>query len=560
VEKWNYITQWSFPPGEMLDLVSPGFFGWKTGDPSGPYWGVCGQSAEWEKNRQGFQNFRLDSSYIGLLPFALALIGLTCCFGKRPNRAWVCFWSVAAVASLVLAFGKFSFAYKLFYQLPLVNNIRAPIKFLHVFQVIIGILCGIGWDAFRELSGNRKIMKRLSVVFLSVSALFLLGGVIVWLGKGAVEASLTAQGWGDSAAVIASRMSSALLHSGAVSLPMGGALFLLWIKPELGRKPALWACVGVLFFGVVLVDVYLLTGKYFHSTSYGNLRKGNVVINHLKSVQGNQRIFFFDTGNVYNQWLAQDVPYHQLNVFNIWQMPRMPSDYKAYLGSVGKNWFRLLQLGSVEYALSPAELLNKLPADAFEPVMFYRFIRVGDGIGTQQIMRPEHKNDQAMLRFKQGLSRFALFSSWELVASGTENSVLASPSFDPLMTLVVTQDEASTALPSLPIGGSVYQACLGVVNGVSAELDVDSSGGVLLFTQHYQPGWRVFVNGQKQPLLRCNSINMGVYLPKGMHRVRFVCPKSYGGFLIQAIGFIGAFFAGTVLLIAHFKTGVEPNR
>jgi hypothetical protein len=74
-DKWDFVTQWSLPPSEIPDMVMPGLFGWKTGDADAPYWGRIGQSAEWEMERKGFRNFKLDSFYLGFVPLFLAFCG-----------------------------------------------------------------------------------------------------------------------------------------------------------------------------------------------------------------------------------------------------------------------------------------------------------------------------------------------------------------------------------------------------------------------------------------------------------------------------------------------------
>lgn len=182
-EKWDYVTQWSWPPEECIDFIAPGYTGWRSGEPEGPYWGRMGRSAGWEQTRQGFMNFKLENTYLGIIPILLALFamfsalargkyggkGVGACRSKgingdenqviRPNadtpihpssitsrRAEILFWGCVAVITLLLAFGKFFPLYALFYKLPFVNSIRNPNKFLQVFQLALGILAAYGLD------------------------------------------------------------------------------------------------------------------------------------------------------------------------------------------------------------------------------------------------------------------------------------------------------------------------------------------------------------------------------------------------------------------------------
>ncbi|MEI7436828.1 MAG: hypothetical protein WCL16_08495 [bacterium] len=62
------------------------------------------------------------------------------------RRSEILFWSAAALIALLPAYGKYFPLYALFYQLPIVNNIRNPNKFLQVFQLCLGILAAYGLD------------------------------------------------------------------------------------------------------------------------------------------------------------------------------------------------------------------------------------------------------------------------------------------------------------------------------------------------------------------------------------------------------------------------------
>ena len=223
-EKWDYVTQWSVPPDETIDLIAPHYFGIRSGEPEGPYRGRTGQSAGWEQTHQGFMNFRLESIYIGAIPVALALFAVAAALlcrrsqsghwrksrqmdrkmrkgsgfgvqdgfflnpdtlnpgfsdqnsevgsqksGVPPStlhpppstmlspdrRAEILFWGAAALVTLLLAYGRYFPLYALFYQLPMVNAIRNPNKFIQIFQICLGILAAYGLDAALK-NGSRR--------------------------------------------------------------------------------------------------------------------------------------------------------------------------------------------------------------------------------------------------------------------------------------------------------------------------------------------------------------------------------------------------------------------
>jgi hypothetical protein len=160
-EKWDFCTQWSWPPEESIDFIAPGFMGWRSGEPAGPYWGRMGRSPGWEETKQGFQNLKLENQYLGAIPLALAVFAaLAALVAWRRQREApasapipdpaarreIFFWTAAALVTLLLAFGKYFQVYYLFYQLPGISSIRNPNKFLQVFQLALAILAAYGFE------------------------------------------------------------------------------------------------------------------------------------------------------------------------------------------------------------------------------------------------------------------------------------------------------------------------------------------------------------------------------------------------------------------------------
>ena len=184
-QKWEFATQWSWPPEESIDFVAPGYMGWRSGESDGPYWGRMGRSDGWEKTGQGFMNFKLENQYLGAIPVIFALFAVFIAIARsdfrktslfpgrvqfehyddavidlRNTKAEIYFWFFAVVLALLLSFGKYFPFYQLFYQLPLMSDIRNPNKFLHVFQFATGILAAYGahlifnWKAINNSTEN----------------------------------------------------------------------------------------------------------------------------------------------------------------------------------------------------------------------------------------------------------------------------------------------------------------------------------------------------------------------------------------------------------------------
>lgn len=512
-QKWEFITQWSMVPDELPDLIAQGYTGWFSGNPDGPYWGRVGQSAEWESTGKGLRNLRLDSVYIGVIPLFIALFGAYAALRERKEERersgiMLC-WSLLALIALLLSFGKYSPIYKLFYHLPLVGNIRAPIKFLHNFQIMVGILAAYGLD---QLWQREWKWKRLLVVC------FVVAGLLGVMAMG-VDSSRFSE-WGQYASVIARTIRTAWLHALVMALLFAGAVFIRWKKS--GR---IWRAAGLcLLIAAMAADSLLLTRHYFKSEDITSLRQGNTAIKFLKENQGDERIYFLDSGGIYNRWLAVEAPYHGLNVFNIWQMPRMPQEYKILFAAAGRNQMRLWQLASVKYITAPASVPDKLPLEAraqLKPVMYYRFVREGEGITTISIDRPEHKNDQVLLEYTARIPRFALYRCWKPLAVDQHAETLFSSTFNPQETLLV---DAVAEVPASPVEGVGFSPVQAKTTLHNANVQTDSSqAGILLFTQRCQPQWKATIDGDPVDIFVCNHLCMGVFVPSGKHEIRFSC-------------------------------------
>ncbi len=56
-----------------------------------------------------------------------------------------------------------------------------------------------------------------------------------------------------------------------------------------------------------------------------------------------------------------------------------------------------------------------------------------------------------------------------------------------------------------------------------AKLDVTmDTSGLLVMSDLYYPGWKVYVDGIQEPLYVTNLIMRGVFLPAGFHQVEFI--------------------------------------
>ncbi|MDD3802866.1 MAG: hypothetical protein PHW02_00575 [bacterium] len=118
---YEYAVSWSMGFPDIFDQIVSGFAGINFNQ-TNTYWGE--------------NAFKLHSTYIGVIPFILAVAML---FTRKKN-AMSLFFSVSFVAVFILALGSNTFFYRGFYSLfPYVDKFRAPelIFFIAVFSTIV---------------------------------------------------------------------------------------------------------------------------------------------------------------------------------------------------------------------------------------------------------------------------------------------------------------------------------------------------------------------------------------------------------------------------------------
>lgn len=78
-----------------------------------------------------------------------------------------------------------------------------------------------------------------------------------------------------------------------------------------------------------------------------------------------------------------------------------------------------------------------------------------------------------------------------------------------------------SALLPANMSGRVLGADFADANRVECKVDTDS-GGVLVLTDVWFPGWKVYLDGKRVDLYRVNYCQRGVFVPAGKHSVEFV--------------------------------------
>jgi len=167
---FNYATQWSFSPNELLDFFIPHFSG---GISTEIY---DGDEYPQLKGRQipgywGEKPFSGNYANMGMILFLFAILGV---IYYRKDK-FVIGLAVFTIFSIFLSFGRhFPELYKLFfYYVPYFSKFRAPAMTLNATFIIILILSGFGLKALVQEFKNKDLKLIASVFGIGLGAIIL---------------------------------------------------------------------------------------------------------------------------------------------------------------------------------------------------------------------------------------------------------------------------------------------------------------------------------------------------------------------------------------------------
>ena len=167
---FDYATQWSFSPRELMTLVSPRFLGGTSSEKYNgkkyPQWKNQALPTYW-----GDLPFTQSIEYIGIIIVILAIFGVIINY----KDGIVLTFSIVALFSLVLSFGhNFSPLYKLFfYHFPFFDKFRAPVMTLILTTFNVVVLAMYGLQSLLEILEKQKFKT-----FLIISGFFAVIGLL----------------------------------------------------------------------------------------------------------------------------------------------------------------------------------------------------------------------------------------------------------------------------------------------------------------------------------------------------------------------------------------------
>jgi hypothetical protein len=589
-QRWDFATQWSLPKVETLRVIIPGLFGYRMDTPDGGgYWGTVGQQPGWDVHHQGIPRYSGSGEYAGVLVMlgaALALVQSLRKSGSPFNlreKKLIWFWVAMAVVSLLLAFGRHAPFYHLVYGLPYFSTIRNPIKFMQPFHMAVVVLFGYGLEAvtrlylsqttnpmtalrdqlnawWRKAAGSEKKWFYGLGAWVAAS---LLGLLIFSASKPDVIKFLQLTGFPETAWEATFRFSVGEIGWYLFFLVSSSVVLVLIAAGAMsGQRVRLaWLLLGVL----LVADLARANNPWVQYYDYTYKYASNPVIEKLKQTGNEQRVKILPfqvnealtvMQQVYQiEWLQHLFPYNNIQSLDITQEPRVAEDNAAYRAAFqaggATSLLRLWELTNTRYLIGlSGEFINVInqqldPVNKrFRPYMTFDLApkpsasRQPKTEDFTAVAKPE--GVFAVIEFTGALPRAALFANWQTTTNDDAAlKTLADPGFDPHRTVLVSSPLSSPPLTAANASTNTpveFKSYAPKHIQLSAKAEAPS---VLLLNDKYDPNWKVWVDGQPQPLLRCNYLMRGVQVPAGTHTIDFRFEPPAGG-LYVSLAAIGA--------------------
>jgi hypothetical protein len=433
------------------------------------------------------------------------------------------------VLSLLTAMGSYTpFYFFLFSYVPFFKFFRFPEKFFFFTYAVLLFI------ALRGLSGFLRSDKRWNRALFMPSSFCLLAAVfylclrldIASFSEFISRVIQPAANMADSNA----KFPLFLVHLEMQIALSSALLFLLF----LGKKGKLRASLfNVLLVGLVFVDLSSAHRSYQFLLSPDVVYKSPKILS-TPDIEPNRLFYspgFADVHPIYYV-LPKEPPFAEFNSLVFSNL--LPNtgvffgfDYMQELDALGR-WPYLTFLG-VARKLERPRLYHLLSS------LNVQYINSISALSEEGIKLVHGAPDRHSWLYKVDRSVPRVYVVPRAIEEKDPEKILqqlSSPKFDPMNEVLLEE-----TFP-LPVGRELH-ATANIKSYENQVVKIDAAldaPGILVLADSFYPGWRAYVNGKEEKIVRANLFFRAVYLPPGKHRVEFrYKPRSFTVGLIASI-------------------------
>jgi hypothetical protein len=243
------------------------------------------------------------------------------------------------------------------------------------------------------------------------------------------------------------------------------------------------------------------------------------------------------------EWAQQLFTYYNIQSLQVVMEPRVSVDKYKFLQALPwtdpANIVRTWELTNTRYLVGDGKAdfvaalnqkfdplqqrfrLAKLPDG--QPALFNLALKPGhDGSAYSDYTTTTATNGElGVIEFTGALPRAKLFSNWQINTNDDDTlKQIASPAFDPHRTVLIADAHVAPPVPADTYRDAGTVTISPNYRSKRIELTADVQvPAILLLSERYNPKWKVEVDGQPAPLLRCDYIMRGIQLTPGHHTI-----------------------------------------
>jgi hypothetical protein len=507
---YQYATEWSFGPGELLTWIVPSWYGFGRVQYSGP---LTGNQPGTVNFYTGREQFTVAPQYMGVLVLLLAFMG----FWKNRKDPFVQFLGCMIVFSLLISFGReFPIVYDLMYRyFPMFNKFRIPSMILVVIQIFVPILAAYGVNSlYRERESLQtaelqKKKKSMLIVFgTSIGALALAALTFdSFVSRQSIQnAFASLYGYGlprdqvveqffaqvppqasrEVAAQLSSMAVNDILFAIAILAATAGVLYSFMQRQ---MKYTTFAVALVLIIGFDLWRIDVRPMEPHDRTAQRQMFATPEYVKYLQRDSTLFRVLEFQDGRPpYNNMLA----YWRIQSAYGYQGAKMRA-YQDMDDVAGLGNPLLWGLMNVKY------IISNTPDSSNALGLVY------------------NGRDMKVYGNRFMLPRAFFVNRYEVADGLTILNKIKAMAFNPRDVMYFMEDPKITVEPPHPAASAEF-----VRYGIQdLELKVTTAGNNLLFLSetYYPVGWKAFLDGKEIPIYRANYLFRAVAIPAGVHKL-----------------------------------------
>lgn len=504
MNSYDYNTSWSFSPGELLTFVVPSYYGFGKSTYNGP----LSQNRDVEVNTYFGQMPFVDAAmYMGVIVFALAIFTMI----VKRKEPLIQFLTVVVLFFILISFGKnFPVVFNLmYYYFPFFDNFRVPSMILHVVQILIPILAGLGVMELIKLRENKdqSIEKGLKITAIVFSGLFLFAllfssAFASWFSERVLTYSNSLGNTQQAQMFNALQKYMTDMFVGDLQIAFVLLALSFWISyAYLTFKVNKEILILALSFFIIF-DLFRISnrGAVYEDINYINelFKKPDYisVIEQQKEKEPYRIINLKQDGSLGS--ISQN---SNFNVYFLQEdfygySAAKPRSYQDFMDVVGPTNYTLWKMLGVKYLVT-----NK-------PFPFEYFTTIYTSPDSTTFV---HRSDSS-------LSRIYFVNRVEEKPALDLMNAIKNNEFNPKDVAFVDKLDFKTDKP----GSQAYSNILEYKDEyISAE--VNATGNNFLFHgTTFMPGWKAYVDGIETQVYKTNHGFQGILVPSGKHKIEFV--------------------------------------